>query len=66
MAFFQIVSENEKRLVGCGGVESKVSDVRLQNRGVGGIVGSIYCWKDWKTLLRMTQKSVNKGARRRR
>jgi hypothetical protein len=65
MGFMQS-SENEERLVGCGGVESKVSDVRLQNRGVGGIVGSIYCWRDWVRGLRMAQKADNKGPRRRR
>jgi hypothetical protein len=36
-------SENEKRFLGCGHVESEVSDVRLQDRRVGAIVGCIYC-----------------------
>jgi len=40
-------SENEKRFVGCGGVESKVSDVRFENRRVEGIAGSKYCCRDW-------------------
>ena len=46
-------SENEKRFLGCGRVESKVSNVSLQNRKVGIIVRSIHRCRDWMTGLGM-------------
>ena len=46
-------SENEKRFPGFGHVESEVSDVRLQDRKVGAIVGCIYCFRYWMRGLRM-------------